>query len=604
MRRRHAAVMPFRVEGPGASVAWLSTGMVDVLSGALDGVSGWRAISPRSVLARVPGAESDLPRVAQIARGLGAGQMVSGSVVVVGRTVRLRAELYSTVSLRRIGAPVEARGSIEDPSRALDSLATGLSRLRLGTRGVAGGRPPELGTSSPQAMRAAVAAEELMRRSRFQEAADSLRAAIRHDSGLAAAYYRLWVANTFGATITPWTQVAVVETALARPERLSERQRRMLLAVQAMLQGQRLSTLDLGQSVGAMFPDDAEAAYVEGEVGFHFGLGLAESPLRALRAFERGIALDSSLTDNYNHAIELRFMTGDTAEARALLARGLARQPDNFILHATRFADRVASGEDARELARTLRAERSDAEGILGRAPVQASRIFRTDPVRAFAVLEATAAALQDAAGSRASRALGMRLEAQLLAGRGRRRAARDALEAVTVFSGGPGALVAQLDLIAGASTWPDGLADPGANLPFLAAAVASTRRGWELLMNGDSAAARSALASAFGARPYASGDIEFTLLMGSLKLGRLDLAAGAPRLAWQHSQEGFGVTSWPPITAEFEELRGMIAEQLANREGAIQGYRNFVTLWAQADPELQPRVAAARAALARLGAR
>jgi hypothetical protein len=46
-----------------------------------------------------------------------------------------------------------------------------------------------------------------------------------------------------------------------------------------------------------------------------------------------------------------------------------------------------------------------------------------------------------------------------------------------------------------------------------------------------------------------------------------------------------------------------MIAERLGDREAAVRGYRNFVALWAQADPELQPRVQAAREALARLGA-
>jgi hypothetical protein len=52
---------------------------------------------------------------------------------------------------------------------------------------------------------------------------------------------------------------------------------------------------------------------------------------------------------------------------------------------------------------------------------------------------------------------------------------------------------------------------------------------------------------------------------------------------------------------ADAEELRGRIAEQRGDTTAAIGAYRNLVELWRDADPELQPRVAAARAALGRM---
>jgi multidrug resistance efflux pump len=55
---------------------------------------------------------------------------------------------------------------------------------------------------------------------------------------------------------------------------------------------------------------------------------------------------------------------------------------------------------------------------------------------------------------------------------------------------------------------------------------------------------------------------------------------------------------------AEAEELLAQIAEQQGDTAGAMRAYGNFVDLWKDADPELQPRVAAARAALARLEGR
>jgi predicted negative regulator of RcsB-dependent stress response len=53
---------------------------------------------------------------------------------------------------------------------------------------------------------------------------------------------------------------------------------------------------------------------------------------------------------------------------------------------------------------------------------------------------------------------------------------------------------------------------------------------------------------------------------------------------------------------ADADELRGRIALQRGDTAAAITAYRNFVEIWKQADPELQPRVTAARDALVRLG--
>jgi tetratricopeptide (TPR) repeat protein len=47
---------------------------------------------------------------------------------------------------------------------------------------------------------------------------------------------------------------------------------------------------------------------------------------------------------------------------------------------------------------------------------------------------------------------------------------------------------------------------------------------------------------------------------------------------------------------------RGRVNEGLGEREKAIRAYRFVVDVWRHADPELQPYVAEARAALARLG--
>ena len=98
------AVLPFRTTGPTNDVAWLGEGMVDLLSVSLDGFAGWRTVHPRTVLARAQAAPAlgDIATAARAARSAGAATMVLGSAVAVGPQLRLHAELYDAVALRRI----------------------------------------------------------------------------------------------------------------------------------------------------------------------------------------------------------------------------------------------------------------------------------------------------------------------------------------------------------------------------------------------------------------------------------------------------------------------------------------------------------------------
>jgi serine/threonine-protein kinase len=68
-----------------------------------------------------------------------------------------------------------------------------------------------------------------------------------------------------------------------------------------------------------------------------------------------------------------------------------------------------------------------------------------------------------------------------------------------------------------------------------------------------------------------------------------------------QISPLGQADPSWP-FYARSLMWRGQLQERLGDREAAIDSYRRFVTLWADADPALQPQRETARAALRRLG--
>ena len=136
---------------------------------------------------------------------------------------------------------------------------------------------------------------------------------------------------------------------------------------------------------------------------------------------------------------------------------------------------------------------------------------------------------------------------------------------------------------------------------PAFRAALIEGLTGLTVLRAGDSVAARRGLARG-NASWIETRDIEefFPTPYLALVLSDLDRRAGDLDVAAQRLYETVG-----PIgilfRARAEEARGQIAVQRGDTVAAIRAYRNFTDLWKDADTELQPRVTAARAALARL---
>jgi hypothetical protein len=136
---------------------------------------------------------------------------------------------------------------------------------------------------------------------------------------------------------------------------------------------------------------------------------------------------------------------------------------------------------------------------------------------------------------------------------------------------------------------------------PAFAKALGSGLRGLAALRAVDTLAARrllteaSEIRQASGAGAYWFPDVQF-----QMELARLERRAGDLNPASRRLYDTFLLYGLP-YRAEAEELRAQIAEQQGDSAAAIRAYQNFTELWKDADPELQPRVAAARAALARL---
>jgi tetratricopeptide (TPR) repeat protein len=95
--------------------------------------------------------------------------------------------------------------------------------------------------------------------------------------------------------------------------------------------------------------------------------------------------------------------------------------------------------------------------------------------------------------------------------------------------------------------------------------------------------------------------DLELTLAEAYLAAGRWDQAAEALRRVIERASIGYdGLIPW--VMAH--RLLGEVSERLGRPDDAALYYGRFIDLWKDADPGLQPLVAATRERLSRLTAR
>jgi tetratricopeptide (TPR) repeat protein len=399
--------------------------------------------------------------------------------------------------------------------------------------------------------------------------------------------------------------------------------------VAAQQEGLRLDAMRLADQLANRYPDDIEAAYIQGESGWHFGLSLGVPPEPAIRAFDRVLASDSGSREARLHLPALLWLAGDTARATALAGTG------GLMGHLRGSADLTFFDDlPVHDLGSVL-------EPV-----VQALLLLDRDPGWGLALADTIAARI------RARADIALPLRAQLLLfishfrlAQGRYQEAWHLLDEAETMGPGAGAFGTLVHSIvtgqrgAEADTVADHLAVLDSTAPWipreLLLAWHSAETGDSLLFatmerrvdsalkagpegaylfrrldglrgiaafsGGDSASARRLLRSAYEGRYYFREGQSITALRTrlSMLLARLDLAADAPTAALGRLHDTF----WLGFVyrAQAEEMRGQIYEQMGDTARAIRAYRNFINLWGQADPELQPRVNLAREALRRL---
>jgi len=634
------AVAPFDVLG-GPDLALWREGFVDVLSRSLDGAGPLRTVSPTLVVRRWSG-RADAPSAQALGRATGARTVVFGGLMRAGAdSVRLTATVLDVNGPNVLGE-IELRESTDRIDRLADSLTVSVLRELGRTRAIGLVRSAPLGSRSLPALKAFLQGEQFLRRSEWDSALTYHQRAIGLDSsfalawshaGLAAGWqhsaqdslshtYKLR-AGTLNHGLAPRESLIVQSESLAAVVYMGPSQ----LGGKWWTYGRRLiATLD---EAVRRYPDDPELWYMLGDARFHAG-ALARVPLRAsLDAFDRAIALDSAFTPSYVHAIPLGLEYRGTAAGRryaeAFLtagARGEYAQSTDLVvrlLDPTTRARAIAFLADSADshlfqtvwLALGRWIDSTETLVTIVQARVDAEKkVGKMSNTSVFALPLALAARGHITEATQKTILPVLLAQFALVGGLTTDSAAR--LARAWVTKPGEGILYAAPLLAAAHDTatlqsllqqMEARRLHPPPNLPPVAndarGYLIAATRAFLTLARGDTAEALRL----FDERPdtacFTSCLID-DLVHIQLLAARGRLADAAARL--ERPLLGFA-PGLLPVEALRALERGRVYERLGDRERAIAGYSVVAQAWRNPDPDLQPFVSEARAALARLSA-
>ncbi len=288
------AVLPFSVPAAG-QFGYLVEGMVDLLSRNLNGVGEQVTVDPGRVMSMLSADErrgvQEAERGREIARRLGAGRYILGSVHAAGGHMRIQAQLFDEST----GPPEPiAQASAEGDSTALFDMVDRLSAQLLvsGDRSQ-GARLAQTAagtTRSLPALKAYLDAERNLRAAQFDSAVAGFQVATALDSSFALAHYRLAVAAAWtGRTglLSP-----SMSRALALADRLGERDRALLSAFTEIGRGAPDAAERRYREILEAYPDDLEARFQLANVLYGYNAPRGRPPGEAREHYDRVLEVD------------------------------------------------------------------------------------------------------------------------------------------------------------------------------------------------------------------------------------------------------------------------------------------------------------------------
>lgn len=327
-------VLPFRTAGASPDVEYLGQGMMELLAARLSGDGGLRAVDPGIVLAGWgtgsgwEAGETQAAGSVELARGLGAANLITGGVVGTTATLTVHATILDT----RTGE-VTAEGTVHGTEDALPALVDRLvAQLLVRRAGEEEHRLAHLTTTSSAALSAFLHGRAAHRQGRYEEALRHYARAVELDPTFALAGRAITqVVGWVGGAIPLGDRAAqVVRENL---DRLSERDR---VGFQGRVKPRdpdripsAIERLEAVEEALRRWPDHPVLWYRRGDVLMHFGrsLGLPAWEARARESFERAMALDPDYAEPVHHLAVVLGEAGDTAALRSLVEEQLVRTP-------------------------------------------------------------------------------------------------------------------------------------------------------------------------------------------------------------------------------------------------------------------------------------
>jgi eukaryotic-like serine/threonine-protein kinase len=289
------AVLPFSTSGS-SNIAYLGDGMADLLSRNLNGAADLRTIDAGTVLTAGSKARTrsgDAAAARALARRLGAGLYVLGSVHAVGGRLRIQADLYSQADT---ADGTIARATAEGDTTQLFQLVDRLSADLLAGRGRGLSsrlmQSAALTTQSLRALKHYLEGERNLRGGEgdFDSAIAGFQRAIAEDSTFALAHYRLGVAAGWAGR--PGISGPATQRALAFGDRLEDRDRRLLSAFDAFQRGKADEAEQQYRAILRDYPDDLEAEFQLATLYYTYNPLRGRPIAEAKEPFDHVLALD------------------------------------------------------------------------------------------------------------------------------------------------------------------------------------------------------------------------------------------------------------------------------------------------------------------------
>ena len=302
------AIFPFAVHGS-QDLQYLEEGITDLLSTRLDGMGFLRALNPDLFLPAWRAAGPRETGVEQaVARQVGAGHWVRGSVLAAGGRLRISAAVYA----RDLPSQPVSRVQVEGESSLLTELLDELA-VRLFVEGLEapGADIPDLAsltTTSLPALLAYLEGEDALRqyrsgkviRDRVVAAEEAFGRAVSFDTTFALAYHRL-------AIMAGWNfdfqhAITLLDEAHRHGDRLPLPRRLLIRAERSKFAGQVAEAEELFREVLSHDPNNLMALQGLGTVLFF------DNPRRGRSVSEAREPLERILEHDKEHRVALNFL--------------------------------------------------------------------------------------------------------------------------------------------------------------------------------------------------------------------------------------------------------------------------------------------------------